>query len=173
VLDFRTYSAPNQAEAMPTTNQQRALWKKFDRNNIQGEERMAICYARGIALHVFAWIRNSCVIKTPNGEIMDDLPSKYVVELLGALLAYKSKADMRKLKGAPHCTFWMLKLQVSNVVGCDSSVEKLWKATKGESSGNLLMALDEGCTVEWRDDTPAPIIRSGKLLCFQALIVKT
>jgi hypothetical protein len=75
--------------------------------------RIAICYTRGVALHVFAWIRKQCIVKNPNGEIMDDLPSKYVVELLDALLAYKLKTDKRKLKGAPHCAFWMLKAQVS------------------------------------------------------------
>ncbi len=166
VLDFRTYCAPNQAEATPTMREQQFLWKKFDRNHIGGEERMAICYTRGVALHVFAWIRKQCIVKTPNGEIMDDLPSKYVVELLDALLAYKLKADKRKLKGASHCTFWMLKAQVSNVVKCDSSVEKLWNERKGESSGNLRMTLDEGCTVEWSDDTPTPIVQTSKLLSF-------
>ncbi len=166
VLDFRTYCAPNQAEANPTTSEQQSLWKKFDWNNIRGEERMAICYTRGIALHVFAWIWKQRIVKTPNGEIMDDLPSKYVVELLDALLAYKSKADKQKLKGAPHCSFWMLKAQVSNVVTCDSSVEKLWKARKGKSPGNLRMTLDEGCTVEWRDDLPTHIFRSSKSIFF-------
>ncbi len=66
---------------------------------------MAICYTRGVALHVFAWIRKQCIVKTPNGEIMDDLPSKYVVELLDALLAYKLKADKRKLKDVEGTSF--------------------------------------------------------------------
>ncbi len=60
----------------------------------------------------------------------------------------------------------MLKAQVSNVVKCDSSVEKLWNERKGESSGNLRMTLDEGCTVEWSDDTPTPIVQTSKLLSF-------
>jgi hypothetical protein len=59
---------------------------------------MAICYTRGVALHVFAWIQRQCVIKTPNGELLDDLPSKYMVQLLDALLAYKSKADKQKVE---------------------------------------------------------------------------
>src|SRR3979490_478406 len=82
VLDFRTYCAPNQAEQHPTTKEQQWLWKKFDRNNIPGDERMAICYARGIALELFRWIRMWCVVKTPEGDIIDDLPSRHMVALL-------------------------------------------------------------------------------------------
>jgi len=163
VLDFRTYSAPNQAEEHPTTKENKLLWKKFDRNNIPGDECMAICYTRGIALSVFISIRKWCIVKTPTGEIMHDLPSKHMVRLLDALLAYKSKADKRELKGAPHCAFWMLKAQVSNVVECDKLVEDLWKARKGKPSESLRMILPEGCTVEWSDETPIASIRHGKL----------
>ena len=157
VLDFRTYCTPNQTEEDPTTKEGRHLWKEFDRKNIPGDERMAMCYARGIALTVFRWIREGCIVKRPDGKIIDDLPSKYMVELLSALLAYKSKAVARKLIGAPHCAFWMLKAQVLNVVKCDGSVEKLWNERKGDPSDSLRMSLDEGCTVEWRDDAPIAI----------------
>jgi hypothetical protein len=68
------------------------LWKEFDWNNIPGNERIAIRYAHGIALEVFRWIRTWCIVKNPDGEIIDDLPSKYIVNLLDALLAYKLKA---------------------------------------------------------------------------------
>jgi len=163
VLDFRTYSAPNQAEEHPTTKENLLLWNKFDRNNISADERIAICYTRGIALSLFEWIRKWCIIKTPNGEIIDDLPSKYVVGLLDTLLLYKSKADLRKLKGAPHCAAWMLKAQVSNVVKCDKSVGNLWKAKKGKTSDSLRMNLVEGCTVEWSEHIPLAIIKSSKL----------
>jgi len=48
VLDFRTYSAPNQAEEDPTTRAQLQLWKDFDRNDILGDECMVICYTHGV-----------------------------------------------------------------------------------------------------------------------------
>src|ERR1700694_660668 len=99
VLDFRTYSAPNQAENDPMTKEQARLWKEFDRNDIPGSERIAICYARGIALAVVRWIRTSCIVKNPDGEIMDNLPSKYIVNLLDALLSYKLGALSRQLHG--------------------------------------------------------------------------
>jgi len=165
VLDFRTYSAPNQLEDHPMTNAQQQLWKVFDQNHIPGDERMAICYARGIALAVFRWIRGCCIVKTSEGEVLEDLPSKHMVQLLDALLAYKSKAGVQKLQGAPHCASWMLKAQVLNVVKCDSLVEKLWNERKGPSSDSLRMTLDEGCTVEWKD-APIPIQRSSMLLSF-------
>lgn len=163
VLDFRTYSAPNQAEDDPMTKEQQQLWKDFDRNDIPGDERMAICYARGIALAVFQWIRTRCIVKDPVGEVLDDLPLKQMVELLGALLAYKANAATRRLNGVPHCNLGMLKAQVLNVVGCDSSIEKLWKDGKGKSSNSLRMTLDEGCTVVWKDDTPHEFHKAGKL----------
>jgi hypothetical protein len=56
VLDFKTYSAPNQAEDDPMTKEQQKLWNEFDRNDIPGDECMAICYACGIAVAVFQWI---------------------------------------------------------------------------------------------------------------------
>jgi len=162
VLDFRTYCAPNQAEQHPTTKEQQWLWKKFDRNNIPGDERMAICYARGIALELFRWIRMWCVVKTPEGDIIDDLPSRHMVALLNVLLDYKSKAETRKLQGAPHCTPWMLKAQVLNVVKWDHSLEELWNNSKSKSNDSLTI-LDEGCTIQWKDACPRAIIHPSKL----------
>src|SRR6266545_1950929 len=56
VLDFRIYSAPNQHEDDWTTKAQLQLWTDFNWNDIPGDDCMAICYARGIALAVFEWI---------------------------------------------------------------------------------------------------------------------
>jgi hypothetical protein len=163
VLDFRTYLAPNQTEEQPTTKEQRRLWKKFDRNNIPGDERLSICYARGIALAVSRWIREWCIVKTPDGKVVEDLPSMHLAQLLDALLAYKTMAGMGKLDGAPHCAFWMLRAQVLNVSECDSSIKKRWKSP---ASNSLRITLDEGCTIEWKDD--APIVNlSSKLFAFK------
>ena len=132
VLDFRTYSAPNQREAQRASKTQIQLWEDFDRNAIPGDQRMAICYARGLALVAFGWIRDMCVVKTPDGEVVDDLPSKYLVNLLDALNGYKDKAKGQGLAGAPHCAPWMLTAQISNVVKCDISTEKLWGQRTGK-----------------------------------------
>lgn len=164
VLDFRTYCAPNQTENDPTTVEQEHLWKEFDRNDILADERMSMCYARGIALRVFEWIRGWCIVRNPDGGVIDDLPSKHVVQVLGALLAYKSKADRRQLEGAPHCTLGKLKAQILNVVQWDTAIKKLWDERTGESSNSLQMTLDEGCTVEWRTAPPYNFCKDSK--CF-------
>jgi hypothetical protein len=162
VLDFRTYCAPNQSEDDPATKEQQQLWKEFDRNNIPGDERMAICYARGIALAVFRWIRTCCTVKMPDGGIIDDLPSMQMVDLLHSLLTYKSKADKQGLAGAPHCTLRMLMAQVVNVVKCDGLIEKRWGQRTGKPSHSLKLTLDEGCTVQWKDAAPASTSRTSE-----------
>jgi hypothetical protein len=159
VLDFRTYCAPNQAEEHTTTKEQQHLWNKFDRNDIPAEERIAMCYARGAALELFGWIRKYCIVKNPASEIIVDWPSKYLVNLLRALLVYKEKAEKRQLGGAPHCTLQKLKAQVQNVVNHDPLVATIWEARTYASSENLRLDLDKGCTVQWSDIIPYGTLR--------------
>lgn len=146
------------------TMEQQCLWKEFDRNDILEDKCMAMCYARGIALCVFEWIRGWCIVRNPDGGVVDDLPSKHVVQVLDALLAYKAKADACQLKGAPHCTLGKLKAQILNVVEWDSTVKKVWNERTGEPSNSLQVTLDEGCTVEWRTDPPYNFCNNSK--CF-------
>jgi len=109
---------------------------------------MVICYARGVVLTLFGWIHDWCIVKTPDGEVVEDLPSKYLVNLINALVGYKDKVKAQGLKGAPHCALWMLKAQISNVVKCDRSIEMLWGQRTGRSSDSLRMDMDEGCMVQ-------------------------
>jgi hypothetical protein len=134
VLDFRTYSAPNQLEGEQTTAEQARLWRNFDWNDIPGDEHMAICYARGVVLTVFDWIRDWCIIKTPDSEVIDDLPSMYMMNLLSALLNYKQNAVVEDLQGAPHCVWWMLLAQVFNVTRCDKCLMKFWDQSRKSTS---------------------------------------
>ena len=142
------------------------LWKDFDRNHIPAPERVSMCYARGIALAVFKRIRAQCIIRKPDGEIVHDLPSQHVVELLTNLLTYKKKATGQKLDGAPHCTSWKLMAQVLNVVKCDPSFQKIWGVKERKSTHNLSVTLCEGCTVEWKDDTASSVSETSKLFLF-------
>ena len=153
VLDFRTYSAPNQGEDDLITAMQRNLMSKYDRNAIPSGERIAICYARGMALAMFGWIRSSCIIKTPKGAIIEDLPSRCIVQILNTVIAYKASAGQRQLKGAPHCDTKMLKAQIENVVKCDPLIEQCWK-DRGEASKSLHFSLENGCTIHWKTDMP-------------------
>ena len=168
MLDFRTYSAANQGEDDKTTAVQLHLWKHYDRNNIPADERMAICYVRGVALALVNWIRRSCILKNPKGEVIKDLPGQHLVHVLDALYRYKTHADYMKLLSAPHCTISKLNTQVTNVATCDPAVKKLFDETfvpkPKHSSVHLRITLDEGCTVQWRDEAPLSLKKLSE--CF-------
>ena len=131
VLDFRTYSAPNQADDQPMSEAQKFLMAKYDRNDIPRNERKAICYVRGVALSLIDWVRSQFVIIASDGTVLVDLPSRFIVQMLTTVVNYKSKAMRLKLKGAPHCDTAALRKQVMNVVKCDAAVEKLWTNNAG------------------------------------------
>ena len=68
------------------------LMKQYDCNNIPRNEHMAICYARGIALSIFDWVRSQFVITGPDGNVVDDLPSLFLVQILKSVVSYKAQA---------------------------------------------------------------------------------
>ncbi|PPQ83530.1 hypothetical protein CVT25_006959 [Psilocybe cyanescens] len=135
VLDFRTYSAPNQKAGDDLDPHQRSLMEMYDRNNIPKQERFCILYARGIALELMGWVREFCEVKSPKGDIIPDLPSEYMCRQLAALLKYKAQAEQEGIVGAPHCTPEMLRKQVQNVLCCDDRLKKYWT--------NRLTAIDD------------------------------
>jgi hypothetical protein len=137
VLDFRTYSAANQGENKPISGPQKVLMAKYDRNDIPRNERMAICYVRGVALSLFDWVRSQFIITAPDGKILHDLPSQFLIQVLNALITYKSRAMRMKIKGAPHCDTTVLRKQITNVVRCDSRVESLWRNKAGKIEDKL------------------------------------
>jgi hypothetical protein len=77
VLDFRTYRAPTQEENQKADKNQQTLID-YEINTIPVSERLAICYSRGIALHIINWIRHFCQITGPGGEDVKDLPSYFL-----------------------------------------------------------------------------------------------
>jgi len=126
VLDFRTYSAPNQEEDEVASDEQKNLLRKYDRCNITGDERSAMCYARGVAVVIFDWIREHSTIIGSRG-VHEDLPSLYVCSTIKALLLYKKNAMEQQLTGAPHCSSADLLRQIENVVQCDKRLFTFWK----------------------------------------------
>lgn len=128
VLDFRTYSAPNQAEDDVASDEQRNLLGKYDRCDITGDEHFAMCYARGAAITIFDWIRKHSTILTRDGTVIADLPSVYVCKLLRALVLYKNSAMEKQLPGAPHCSSADVVKQVENVAQCDKHISSLWNS---------------------------------------------
>lgn len=149
VLDYRTYSAPNQDKDEPASHSQKVLMEEFDRNNISANERMAICHARGIALTIFNWVREYCTIKDGKGNVVEDLPSRFLVQILKALLKYKAKANQEKLGGAPHCDLHMLERQVMNVLACDTLARKVWDKRQDIPDDSLEFGRKKGYTLQW------------------------
>lgn len=149
VLDLRTYSAPNQGIDEQASDSQKFVMKEFDRNNIPTNERTAICYARGMALAIFKWVRKYAIIKDRNGNVVEDLPSRFLVQILNALLNYKAQAIQGKLKGAPHCDLRMLQRQIANVLTCDTLAGKVWENRRSICDDSLAFGPKEGYSVEW------------------------
>ena len=129
---------------------QQAMFVRYDRNDIPRNERMAICYVRGVALFLFDWVRQRCVITAPDGHVIHDLPSRFLVQILKSLINYKSKAMRLKLKGAPHCDTASLRKQVTNVVRCDSEVESLWKNNTGICDDSLTIEGKDSYTIQMK-----------------------
>ena len=119
VLDFRTYSPPDQQSWDEIDTHGLLLLEHFDRSNINKEERLSIMLGRGIALELMRWVRDFCVVTSPDGIIIPDLPSRYICQQVVALLKYKQEAEHLDIIGAPHCTLELLKKQVNNVMSCD------------------------------------------------------
>lgn len=160
VLDFRTYSAVNQDdEDKEASAAQKHLMATYDLNNIPRNERIALCYARGVALGIFHWVRTHLVITGPDGDIVPDLPSLFLVQILKALMNYKGKAMQMKLKGAPHCDTMSLRKQVMNVLKCDRSFKDTWNRSERISDHHLVFEGKGRWSVQMG---PAPHIPAGR-----------
>ena len=151
VLDFRTYSAPNQGEEKEMTASQHVMMSVYDRNDISYNERLAICYVRGVALSLFDWFRWRLVVSAPDGHIVEDLPSHFLVQILKSLLNYKSQAMSAKLKGAPHCNTGTLRKQVANLLRSDGVLKAFWQNNKVIPNDQLAIEGKDGYVVQKRE----------------------
>ena len=68
----------------------------------QVNECQALCYVCGFALFIFDWVQNNLVITAPDTNIVWNLPLKFFIQIVKALMNCKSKAMQIKLKGASH-----------------------------------------------------------------------
>jgi hypothetical protein len=169
VLDFRTYSAPNQGEDEVASDEQKTLLRNYDRCNITGDERSAMCYARGVAVVIFDWIRKHATI-TVESTIHEDFPSLYVCHLLKALIEYKTNAMEKQLTGAPHCSLADFLKQVENVIQSDKQLLKAWKEWDNLDSSircSLLRLPTDQFSVYWSADAFTGL--QGEILLFFSL----
>lgn len=151
VLDFRTYRAPTQEEYTKADKNQQILID-HEINNIPLGERFAICYARGVALHLINWIRHCSVITGPGGHVIDDLPSRFFIQIAQTLLKYKEGANAAGLDLQANCTLGMLTKQVENVIAIDSYISSLWLERHLLPADSLALAMQEKYTVQWLPD---------------------
>ncbi len=152
VLDFRSYSASIHHQDRLLTNTEMRLMMKHDINSIPTNERLAICFCRGVALHLFEWIRKCCIIYGPDGSILEDLPSRYLVQIGAALLQYKAKAEGKKLEGVTNCSLTLLTAQVNNIMHLNEEIRKTWVAHSDHPSDSLELEDQSSYRFEWKDD---------------------
>jgi len=151
VLDFRTYRAPTQDEYTKADKNQQILID-HEINTIPINERLAICYARGVALHLINWIRHCSVITGPGGDTIRDLPSRFFVQIAQTLIKYKEGANASKLDIQANCTLEMLTKQINNVIAIDPQISSLWPQRHSLPSDSLALANQDEYSVQWLPD---------------------
>lgn len=151
VLDFRTYRAPTQEEYKKADKNQQILINR-EINTIPLSERFSICYARGVALRLFDWIRQSSIITGPKGEVISDLPSRFFIQIAQTVVKYKEGANTSKLDLQANCTLEMLVKQIDNVVAVDSCISSLWPERHLLPSDSLALADQGKHSIQWLPD---------------------
>ncbi|KAF8874506.1 hypothetical protein CPB84DRAFT_1690089 [Gymnopilus junonius] len=150
VLDFRTYKAPNQSDDDEASEEQASLLQNCDINAIPYNERVASCYARGVAFYVMQWIQACATICGPSGEVVKDFPYRFLVQILQSLQNYKLTASRRRLPGVPHCTYSKLKSQIENILSApDNALAAAWACRESVPSDSLKLANKERYSISW------------------------
>ena len=150
VLDFRSYSPASYIQDRPLTKTDKWMITEFDINAIPTNERLAICYTRGAALHLCKWIRACCVIHGPGDCVVDDLPSRFLVQIGKALIHYKRRAEGQNLQGVTHCSLALLTSQINNVMESKDEIRKAWMNQGVNSSDSLVLEDQAQYRVEWK-----------------------
>jgi len=148
VLDFRTYRAPSQDEYKKANKNQQILID-HEINSITIGEQFAICYARGVALHLIDWIHTCSEIRGPGGAIITDLPSHFFIQITQTLIKYKEGGNASKLDLQANCMLGMLTKQIENVVKVDPRILSLWSEQHLLPSRSLVLANQEEYSVQW------------------------
>lgn len=151
VLDFRTYKSPN--EDNPQIARMGDAFKSCDINAIPFYERTSICYARGVALRLFDWIRQCAIVKDSAGELVEDLPSLFLVQITRLLLTYKKEANAcRRDEDVDHSLPALLR-QVENVIDMDKGFANVWSNSDDKPTRSFDIPNLSGYSVQWVHDT--------------------
>jgi hypothetical protein len=140
-------NAPNQGDDEDISDVQRPMMQKYDQNNISSNKHLAIIYAWEVAFSIFNWVRSNFVVTGPDGDV-DNLSSRFLVQILKTLVQYKQKEMRLKLKGAPHCNTKSLRKQVMNVMECDNHIKNRWTNSEDICDDSLAFQSKDGYSVQ-------------------------
>ena len=121
-------------------------------NSIPINERLAICYACGVALHLINWICHCSIITGPRGDSISDLPSRFFIQITQTLIKYKEGANALKLDVQANCMLDMLMKQINNVIDIDPQISSLWPERHSLPSDSLALANQDEYSVQWLPD---------------------
>lgn len=150
VLDFRTYTASSLQQAQPLTEAEKWLMTTYDINGIPTNERLAMCYTRGAALHLFQWVRECCIIHGPEESVVEDLPSRFLTQIGRAIIHYKTRAEEKNLEGVTYCSLALLTSQINNIMEFDNDIDKMWKNQSGKQHDSLELEDHSKYRLEWK-----------------------
>lgn len=150
VLDFRTYTASISQQSQPLTTAEIWLMTQYDINGIPTNERLAICYCRGVALHLFEWVRQCCIVRGPDGSVVEDLPLRFLVQIGAALIQYKRKAEENNLEGVTHCSLALLTAQINNLMLINDNINETWSIHSANQSDCLELEDQSNYQFEWK-----------------------
>lgn len=152
VLDFRTYSASIHQQGQPLTSTEMRLMMEYDINCIPTNERLAICFCHGVALHLFKWVRECCIIYGPDGSVLEDLPSRYLVQIGRAIVQYKAKAEEKNLEGVTNCSLTLLTAQIDNIMHLNEEIHETWIMHSDHPPDSLELENQSSYRFEWKGD---------------------
>lgn len=127
VLDSRTYKVPNQPNDEEASTLAKSNMLNYEINDIPCQDRLRMCYSRGLCLDIFRWFRSSYDVRDKMTKQKVDLPSLYFHQILVALNGYKFAAEKEGLPGTAHCSAAQVRSQIKNVVELDPQTDVLFR----------------------------------------------
>ena len=137
-------------QSQPITSTEKQLMIEYDVNCIPTNERLAICFCRGVALHLFSWVRECCIVYGPDGSMLQDLPSQYLVQIATAVIRYKTKAEEKNLEGVTNCSLALLTAQINNITHLNKDIHATWTMHSDNQSDSLELENQSTYRFEWK-----------------------
>lgn len=146
VLDHRTYQAPRPTNFKIDGQNVDDILLDADINAIPAEERLACCYARGVALRVMQWIRDCAFVMQPNGDIYPDIATFFLEKTLATLEHYRLEIAKRGfMKSSP----FSAEAFVDQLVNIRKIYNPSWHVPEKVDTDVLGMEDFSSCRIRW------------------------